>query len=92
MGYKQYNRVDVGTEPWVFLSPETVAVFNKIKSGNTVSLKSIAEISVGLQTSADKIYIFELEEETKTTFLFTNNDIQWEIEKDICCHWIYDLS
>ncbi len=92
MGYTQYNRVDFGTEPWVFLSPETEAVFNKIKSGNTTSLKSLAEISVGLQTSADRIYIFELEEETKNTFLFSKNDIQWEIEKDICWPCIYDLS
>jgi hypothetical protein len=47
---------------------------------------------VGLQTSADKIYIFEPERETSNTYKFTKNGRQWEVEKGICLPAIYDLS
>lgn len=92
VGFTQYNQADFNAEPWVFLSTETAAVFNKLKSKHTSLLKCLADISVGLQTSADKIYIFEVEEETENTFLFKNNETQWEVEKDICLPCIYDLS
>src|SRR5690606_4817013 len=52
----------------------------------------LAEICVGLQTSANKIYIFEPESETSDTYRFTESGRQWEIEKNICLPAIYDLS
>ncbi len=91
-GYTQYNKGDFNTEPWVFLSKNTSDVFKKIKSASTRPLNSLAEISVGLQTSADKIYIFAPEQETKNTFIFYKNDTRWEVEKGICLPCIYDLS
>src|SRR5699024_5762448 len=45
-----------------------------------------------LQTSADKIYIFEPEEETQDTFIFTKSGEKYEVEKGICLSAIYDLS
>lgn len=91
-GYILYNQDNFNANPWVFLSSETEAVFNKLKSEQTTPLKSLAKISVGLQTSADKIYIFTPEEETEDTYVFSANGTRIEIEKEICLPCIYDLS
>jgi hypothetical protein len=45
-----------------------------------------------LQTSADKIYIFQPQSETETTFKFTKDKVEYEIEKNICKPCLYDLS
>lgn len=91
-GYLEYEKNDFTKEPWVFLSPETKSVFEKLHSDKTQPLKDLAEICVGLQTSADSIYIFTPEEETEHTFIFNTNGERKEVEKDICLPCIYDLS
>ena len=91
-GFVQYKSVNYNSDPWIFLSPETEAVFNKFNNEQFVPLKEVAEITVGLQTSADKIYIFEPEEETQDTYIFTKNGQKHEVEKGICLSAIYDLS
>ncbi|MDM5209817.1 Eco57I restriction-modification methylase domain-containing protein [Cytobacillus kochii] len=91
-GFVQYKSSNFNSTPWVFLSPETEAVFNKFYNDQFVPLKEVAEITVGLQTSADKIYIFEPEEETQDTFIFTKSGEKYEVEKGICLSAIYDLS
>jgi type I restriction-modification system DNA methylase subunit len=91
-GYSEYKRSDFYTDPWVFLTPETKAVFDKLSTDETKPLKSLAEICVGLQTSADKIYIFTPEEETTNTFVFNYKGVRKEVEKEICLPCIYDLS
>lgn len=90
--YVEYNSADYNDNPWIFVSKPTEAIFNKIKSANVTALKNIAEIPVGLQTSADKIYIIDPETETATTYQFTKNKVRYEVEKDICKPCIYDLS
>lgn len=90
--YIDYKSENYNSEPWIFLSPETEQIFNKLHSENSAPLKELAEICVGLQTSADKVYIFQPESETKNTFQFTKNGKNWEVEKDICLPAIYDLS
>ena len=92
INYVEYNTADYSENPWVFVSKPTEAVFSKIKTGNVTALKNIAEIPVGLQTSADKIYIFQPEAETETTYKFRKNKTLYEIEKSICKPCIYDLS
>jgi type I restriction-modification system DNA methylase subunit len=90
--YVEYNSADYSDKPWIFVSKPTQTVFNKIKAGNMTALKNISEIPVGLQTSADKIYIIEPEAETETIYSFRINGIQYEIEKAVCKPCIYDLS
>ena len=58
-----YKTENYNANPWIFLSPSTEAVFRKFNSEHYVPLAQIAEITVGLQTSADKIYIFKAEAE-----------------------------
>jgi hypothetical protein len=69
----QYRAANFNSDPWIFLSPETELVFNKLHSQQSTPLNALAEICVGLQTSADKVYIFEPERETPDSYLFTRN-------------------
>lgn len=87
-----YDSAEFKSEPWIFLSPVTKSIFNKVRSERTRPLKDFAEICVGLQTSADKIYIFVPEGETSTTYRFSKGGVTWEIEKGICQPAIYDLT
>lgn len=91
-GYVQYDQEHFSDAPWIFLSKETQAVFNKIRPADTKPLKTIAEICVGLQTSSDKIYIFTPKEVTESTYVFYTKGIRWEIEKEVCLPCIYELS
>ena len=91
-GSIEYRNDKFDSAPWVFLTPETEQVFSKIKGEQTELLKNLAEICVGLQTSADKIYIFQPENETDDTFIFTKQGKTWEVEKNICLPALYDLS
>lgn len=89
---RKYRTEKYNSDPWIFLSPETEAIFEKFKSDKFEKLGDITEIAVGLQTSADKIYIFVPEGESEDTFIFTYNGQEYEIEKGICRTTIYDLS
>lgn len=87
-----YRTEKYTSDPWIFLSPETEVIFEKFKGDEFVKLGDITDITVGLQTSADKIYIFVPEGENKNTFTFKYNSKEYEIEKGICRPAIYDLS
>lgn len=92
----QYQSADFGAEPWVFVAPETEALFRQIRGQDTVALGSIADIPVGLQTSADKIYIFQATADTGATLRFTTGKKQgkrtWEVEKGICVPCLLDAA
>jgi type I restriction-modification system DNA methylase subunit len=92
INYDNYLNNKFQSFPWVFVSKPTEAIFERIENGNTIALHSIAEIAVGLQTSADKIYIFQPKAETESTYIFESKGIQYEVEKDICKPCLYDLS
>lgn len=92
INYVAYSNAAFTDQPWIFVSKETEAIFDKVKAANTVPLQNIAEIPVGLQTSADKIYIIQPHTETDTTFKFRKGKIEYEIEKAICKPCLYDLS
>lgn len=87
-----YKTENYSSDPWIFLSPETEAVFEKFDGDQFDKLGNITDITVGLQTSADKIYIFVPVSETTDTYIFNNKGKRYEIEKDICRSAIYDLS
>jgi type I restriction-modification system DNA methylase subunit len=91
-GYIKYNRSRLTDEPWVFVSPETEAVFNKVYLSKHRPLKSFAAICVGLQTSNDDIYIFTPEQEDQNFFYFNKGEATWLIEKDICHPCVLDLK
>ena len=88
----QYNSDDFNSAPWVFISEKANELFHKIISNGTIALKSIAEIPVGLQTSADPIFIFTPDREDGTFYYFSKKEEEHKIEKTICKPILYDLS
>lgn len=92
VNYDNYSSAEYTGQPWIFVSKSTEAIFQKVKNANTVGLGTISEIAVGLQTSADKLYIFKPEEETNATYRFKYKNSVYEIEKGICKPCLYDLS
>lgn len=88
----QYNNTSFDSAPWVFVSENADKLFHKIVSTGTVPLKSVAEIPVGLQTSADPIYIFTPTKEDATHYYFSKDDKEYKVEKGICKPSLYDVS
>lgn len=87
-----YDNSRFNSAPWVFVSEKANKLFQRIVSTGTIPLKSIAEIPVGLQTSADPIFIFTPTKETVTHYHFSKGDIVYQVEKDICKPALYDVS
>lgn len=87
-----YSKRNFSSAPWVFVSEKADKLFGRIISSGTVPLKSIAEIPVGLQTSADPVYIFTPTKEDDTHFYFTKCKVEYKIEKGICRPCLYDVS
>jgi hypothetical protein len=87
-----YDNILFGSAPWVFVSETAAKLFHRIMSTGTIALKSVAEIPVGLQTSADPIYIFTPTKEDDTHFYFSNDKKEYKVEKGICKPSLYDVS
>ncbi|KJJ39307.1 Eco57I restriction-modification methylase domain-containing protein [Aequorivita vladivostokensis] len=87
-----YRNSNFNSDPWVFVSENAAELFNRIVSSETVPLKNIAEIPVGLQTSADPIYIFSPIQEDATHYYFSKKSITYKVEKGICRACLYDVS
>lgn len=81
---QSYPIRDISAAPWSFISPKASVLFNRVKAAQVKPLKEIAEIFVGVQTSADDIFIIKPTKLTQD--LVTFSDIKkrvWEIERGI---------
>lgn len=90
--YTSYLNSDFRSNPWVFVSQEVRSIFDKLKLKQTELLKDVAQITVGLQTSADKIFIFTPNVENEDYYFFEIDGMQYQVEKDVCLPCIYDLT
>ncbi len=52
-----YQAGTVSDTPWEFVSPQLKTLFERLRSENPTVLEKVAQIFVGVQTSADNIYI-----------------------------------
>lgn len=87
-----YPAAYLSEQPWTFLPKSVESALEQIKS-RCVPLKSIAEIFVGVQTSADKIYVVQAEEEDEQTITFTGQDnVRRKIERGILRKCVYDAK
>lgn len=80
---------DLGADAWQFANATTRALFDRVRAACPAQLGQVAEIFVGVQTSADAIYIFSATAETPTTVTLRWNGRDWPIERDIlrpCMH------
>jgi type I restriction-modification system DNA methylase subunit len=88
----EYSTSTYDRNPWVFLSYEALTVLEKIYESSTVPLGEIADITVGLQTSADPIYILTDYKEAGDYIQFTKEGQNWKVEKAVTRPCFYDLS
>lgn len=70
-------------DPWQFVDADTRALFARVRAACGRELKDAAEIFVGVQTSADLIYIFPATDETADTVTLRWGDQDWPIERGI---------
>lgn len=78
-------------DAWQFADTETRAVFDRIRATCPTRLGTVAEIFVGVQTSADAIYIFESVGETATHHVLRWDGRDWPIEKAILRPFLLDV-
>jgi hypothetical protein len=79
--------------PWEFVSPAARQVFERLRAAHPTTLEQVANIFVGVQTSADRIYIVEPTEETEATVTFVDSaGATWTIEKSILRPCLKDFS
>jgi type I restriction-modification system DNA methylase subunit len=72
---------ELGVDAWQFADAATRDLFARARAACRTELGQIAEIFVGVQTSADAIYIFKATAETATTVTLRWNDLDWPIER-----------
>ena len=87
-----YPAAYVSGQPWSFL-PQNIITHLKEISHNCVPLSSLVDIFVGVQTSADQIYIIRADREDEE-FIYSHDKQghEFQIEKDILRKSIYDTQ
>jgi type I restriction-modification system DNA methylase subunit len=82
----------LGEDTWQFAEAETRQLFDRIRDSHPACLRTVAEIFVGVQTSADAIYIFKSIAESPSSVTLRWNDRDWLIERDIIRPCLLDVS
>ena len=79
-------------EPWQFADDETRDLFERVRTICARELKDTAEIFVGVQTSADPIYIFYAVSENPSTVTLRWDGRDWPIERGILRPCLHDAK
>lgn len=88
-----YSSKDISDKPWIFVHPKVRTVFDRIRRKHPTPLKNIANIFVGVQTSADKIYILKPVSETINSITFIDKSgTSRTIEKKILRPCLLDVK
>ena len=83
---------ELSEHPWEFVDYETRALFSRIRENFPSRLEGVSEIFVGVQTSADEIYIFQAVAEEADTVTLRWNDRDWPIERGILRPCLHDVT
>jgi hypothetical protein len=83
---------DLTENAWEFSNAETHALFERVRATCPNRLGQLAEIFVGVQTSADPIYIFRAASQTEATVSLRWNGLDWPIERDLLLPCLHDVS
>lgn len=81
----------LGEENWQFADAETSALFDRVRTTFPDRLSELAEIFVGVQTSADSIYIFVGVTENADTITLRWDGRDWPIERGILLPCLHDV-
>lgn len=82
----------LGDGPWQFANAETRALFDRIRAAFPTQLGHLADVSVGVQTSNDDIYMFRAVRQTDDTLYLSWNGREWPIERGIVKPCLHDVS
>ena len=87
------SAANVSSTGWNFIVGKGVALFERLNK-MPVKLKEVASIFVGLQTSADKIYILKDSEFKKGKYVTVEdrNGTKWTLEREVLRPFINDVS
>ena len=89
---QEYPIEYLSTTPWSFLSEDIVLLLDQVKD-KCQTLEEISDIFVGLQTSADMIYIIKAhKEENGLTYFVDCRGKEQCVETDILKPCIYDIQ
>jgi len=72
----------LSAETWQFAGAVINELFDRIRNAHQTRLDCVADIFVGVQTSADKIYIFKSVAETDQTVTLRWDGRDWPIERE----------
>ena len=77
--------VSIGSDTWALFPEKYDSLFTKIYRGGYTLEDAVGSDNIfnGIQTSANKTYIFKPTAETETTYSFKRNNTTWEIEKSL---------
>ena len=91
--YHEYCIDDYKKDAWSFMPDSLQSKIKELKENqHACRLDSLMEIFVGMQTSADKIYIIEAVIEDDDKVYFEKNGERYEIEKKILKPCIHDVQ
>lgn len=82
----------IGEEPWSIVDDAVKEVFEAVLGAHPKRLNEVADIFVGVQTSADKIYILHPVEESKTHVIFEWNGRKWKAETELLRPCLHDVG
>ena len=89
---REYPIEYLSVAPWSFLSEDIVSLLDQVKD-KCQQLEEISDIFVGLQTSADMIYIIKAQkEENGLTYFIDCRGKEQCVETDILKPCIYDIQ
>lgn len=79
-------------EPWQFANSLVKELFDRVKLGCPHTLKNVADIFVGVQTSADNVFIVKASSETADQITVSWNGTDWPIERGILRPCLYKVE
>lgn len=86
------NAGEISQDPWQLADQEVSDLFDRIRNRCPVQLLDLAEITVGVQTSADGIFIGREIISDTNTITCQWNGRAWQIEKNIVRPCIHDVK
>jgi type I restriction-modification system DNA methylase subunit len=85
-------RATLTEDPWQFAGEEFSALIGRLEALGARHLSTVAEIFVGLQTSADKVYAISAKSVRERTVTVEWNGREWHLERALMRPFLYDAE
>jgi hypothetical protein len=83
---------EIGAGPWPIASEAIKSIVEQVRGAHGSVLETVADIFVGVQTSADKIYILHPAEVHDDYVVVEWNGKQWRAEREILRPCLHDVA